>query len=91
MRKYGESALTLAVLAAGAAGGVAVAGEFVVRRRLAGVGVGGVGLVGKGVHHGPRSGAREGQGGQGVLVGGAAGAVVVVQGQISHVCGRQEL
>lgn len=60
--------LTFAVLAAGAAGGVAVAGELVVRRRLAGEGMCGVGLIGEGVHHGPRGGPRERQGGQGVLV-----------------------
>ncbi len=60
--------LTFAVLAAGAAGGVAVAGELVVRRRLAAEGVRRVGLVGEGVHHGPRGGPGERQGGQGVLV-----------------------
>lgn len=81
------------MLAAGASGGVAVAGELVVRRGLAGVRVGGVGLVGEGVHHGPGRGTGEGQRGQGVLVGGPAGAVVVVQGQVGHVCvgGEREI
>lgn len=60
--------LTFAVLAAGAAGGVAVAGELVVRRWLAGEGMCWVGLIGESVHHGPRGGPRERQGGQGVLV-----------------------
>lgn len=62
------SVLTFAVLAAGAAGGVAVAGELVVRRRLAGEGMCRVRLIGKGVHHGPWGGPRERQRGQGVLV-----------------------
>lgn len=60
--------LTFAVLAAGAARRVAVAGELMVRRRLAGEGMCRVRLIGKGVHHGPRGGPGEGQGGQGVLV-----------------------
>lgn len=62
------SSLTFAVLAARAAGGVAVAAELVVRRRLAGVRMCRVRLVGEGVHHGPWRRAREWQGGQGVLV-----------------------
>lgn len=64
----GVFVLTFTVLAARAARGVAVAGELVVRRRLAGVRMGGVRLIGEGVHHGPGGGARERQGGQGVLV-----------------------
>ncbi len=56
------------MLAAGAAGGVAVAGELVVGGWLAGEGVCWVGLVGEGVHHGPRGGPRKRQGGQGVLI-----------------------
>lgn len=56
------------MLAAGTTRGVAVAGELVVRRRLAGEGMRGVRLVGEGVHHGPGGGAREGQRSQGVLV-----------------------
>lgn len=59
---------TFTVLAAGAAGGVAVAGELVVRRGLAGVRVGGVRLIGEGVHHGPGGGAGGWQRGQRVLV-----------------------
>jgi len=82
--------LTFAVLAAGAAGGVAVAGELVVRRGLAGEGVCRVGLVGEGVHHGPGRGPGEGQGGQRVLVRGPAGAVVVVQGEVGHVWAGEE-
>lgn len=62
------SVLTFAVLTAGAAGGVAVAGELVVRRWLAGEGMCGVGLIGEGVHHGPRGGPGERQGSQSVLV-----------------------
>lgn len=56
------------MLAAGAPRGIAVAGELVVRRWLAGEGMRGVGLVWEGVHHGPGRGAREGQRSQGVLV-----------------------
>ena len=59
---------TFTVLTASAPGGVAVAGELVVRRRLAGVGMCRVGLIGEGVHHGPWGGPREWQGSQGVLV-----------------------
>lgn len=77
--------LTFAVLAARAARGVAVAGELVVRRRLAGEGVRWVRLVGEGVHHGPRGRSREGQGSQSVLVWGSARAVIVIQGQVCHV------
>lgn len=56
------------MLTASTAGSVAVAGELVVWRRLAGEGMRGVGLVGEGVHHGPWGSPGEGQGGQGVLV-----------------------
>lgn len=80
------SLLTFAVLAAGAAGGVAVAAELVIRRWLAGEGRCWVGLIGEGVHHRPWRGPGEGQRGQGVLVGGPAGTVVVIQGQFGHVC-----
>lgn len=67
-KKYRRIEHTFAVLAARAAGGVAVAGELVVRRWLAGEGMCGVRLIGEGVHHGPRGGPRERQWGQGVLV-----------------------
>lgn len=80
------SALTFAVLAASAARGVAVTGKLVVRRRLAGEGMCWVWLIGEGVHHRPRGSPRERQGGQGVLVRGAAGTVVVIQRQIGHIC-----
>lgn len=80
--------LTFTVLAAGAAWGVAVASELVVRRWLAGVGMCRVGLVGEGVHHGPRGGPREWQRGQRVLVWGPTGAIIVIQWQVGHVCGR---
>lgn len=56
------------MLTASAARSVAVAGELVVRRRLAGEGMRGVGLVWEGVHHGPWGGPGKGQGGQGVLI-----------------------
>lgn len=48
------------MLTASAAGSVAVAGELMVRRRLAGEGMCGVGLVGEGVHHGPWGGPGKG-------------------------------
>lgn len=80
------SPLTFAVLAASAARGVAVTGKLVVRRRLAGEGMCWVWLIGEGVHHGPRGSPRERQGGQGVLVRGAAGTIVVIQRQIGHIC-----
>ena len=80
-----QEALTFAVLAACASRGVAVASELVVRRGLARVGVRGVGLVGEGVHQGPRRSPRERQRGQRVLVRGPAGAVVVIQGEVGHV------
>lgn len=79
------SPLTFAVLTAGASGGVAVAGQLVIRWRLAGEGMRWVGLIGERVHHGPRGGPRERQGGQRVLVRGPAGAIVVIQGQVGHV------
>lgn len=73
------------MLTAGAAGGVAVAGQLVIRWRLAGKGMRRVGLIGESVHHGPWRGPREGQGGQSVLVRGPAGAIIVIQGQVGHV------
>lgn len=73
------------MLAARAARSKAVAAEFMVRRWLAGVGMRCVGLVGEGVHHRPRGGTGERQGGESVLIRGAAGAVVVVQRQVGHV------
>lgn len=45
-------------------------------------------LVGE--SHGPRGGPRVRQWGQCVLVRGTAGAVVIVEGQVGHVCGGQE-
>lgn len=78
--------LTFTVLAAGAARGVAVAGELVVRRWLAGVGMCRVRLIGEGVHHGPWGGPRERQWGQSVLVWGPTGAIIVIQRQVGHVC-----
>lgn len=73
------------MLTAGAAGGVAVAGQLVIGGRLAGEGMRRVGLIGESVHHGPRRGPRERQGSQSVLVRGPAGAIVVIQGQVGHV------
>lgn len=58
-----DSPLTFAVLAACASGGIAVAGELVVRRWLAGEGMRWVRLIGEGVHHGPRGGTGKRQGG----------------------------
>lgn len=87
MKTYASltAALTFTVLTAGAAGGVAVAGQLVIWRRLAGEGMRWVGLIGESVHHGPWRGPRERQGGQSVLVRGPAGAIIVIQGQVGHV------
>lgn len=60
--------LTFTVLTASAARGVGVAGELMVRRWLTGIGMCSVGLIGEGVHHGPRGGPREGKWGQSVLI-----------------------
>lgn len=76
--------LTFTVLAAGAAPAIAVA-----QLREAWVWV--VGVRGRrvlvGESHGPGGGPRVRQRGQRVLVRGAAGAVVIVEGQVGHVCG----
>lgn len=79
--------LTFAVLTAGAAPAVAVP-----QLREAWVRV--VGVRGWRVlvreSHGPRGRPRVRQRGQCVLVRGSAGAIVVVEGQVGHVCGGQE-
>lgn len=79
--------LTFTVLTAGAAPAVAVP-----QLREAWVRV--VGVRGRrilvGESHGPRGSPRVRQRGQSVLVRGTAGAVVIVEGQVGHVCGGQE-
>lgn len=80
----GWALLTFTVLTAGTAPAVAVAQLREARVRV-------VGVRGRWVlvreSHGPRSGPRVRQRGQRVLVRSTTGAVVVVQGQVGHVCG----
>lgn len=83
----GPLCLTFTVLTAGTAPAVAVP-----QLREAWVRV--VGVRGRWIlvreSHGPRGGPRVWQRGQGVLVRGTAGAIVIVEGQVGHVCGGQE-